>query len=85
MHRTSPSATFVVPFLYSSAFRSNNVPTSSLFRRPSHTCRSGTAASVLDASSARGSACQVPISAHGFPPAKFTPPESWYLTHGFPL
>src|SRR5262245_63903845 len=75
-HRTAPEAN-TIPFLDSSARRSNLVPMSSLFFRPNHAWRPlnvGRSPAVR-----AGSAPHVPIVTHGFPPEKCTPAESLYL------
>src|SRR5215470_17542778 len=75
-HRAAPEATGI-PFLDSSARRSNLVPMSSLFFRPTHAWRlleEGRSPEVR-----AGWAAHVPIVTHGFPPAKFTLAESLYL------
>src|SRR5262245_48200330 len=73
MQSVSPSATRV-PFFHTSAARSNLVPTSSPFFNPSHT-RTSPSVVKLPAKNS-GSAVQVPISFHAFPPANLSPAES---------
>src|SRR5882724_11715585 len=75
-HRAAPEATRI-PFLDNSARRSNLVPMSSLFFRPTHAWR---ALEVGRSPAVRtGWTAHVPIVTHGFPPAKCTLAESWYL------